>query len=46
MKRNSDNKLKEIDTEKQTCNYFADIINTNDLNLDNIILNENSYKNA
>ena len=40
MKKNNNNKLKEIDIVNCRCYYLDDIININDLNFDNISLNE------
>ena len=38
------NELKEIYIKNQTCYYFDDIINNNDVDLDNILLDKNSLK--
>ena len=45
IKRESAEKLKEIDTENHTCYYFDDIIKIEDFDLDNILIDEKSYKN-
>ena len=37
--------LKEIDIKNRMCHYFEDIIKTEDFNLDNILIDEKSYKN-
>ena len=42
---NSDNKLQEIDVKNNTCYYFDNTININDIDLDNILLDERSYEN-
>ena len=39
------NDLKEIDIKTHMCYYFSDIIKTEDFNLDNILIDEKSYKN-
>ena len=41
----SSNKLRETDVKNHTCYYFDDIVNVNDLHLDNILLDEKTYKN-
>ena len=41
----SNNKLK-IDIKNCTCNYFDDIIKSEDCDIDNILIDENSYKNV
>ena len=38
--------VNEIDTNNQPCYYFDDIININDLDLENILIDEKSYKNV
>ena len=38
------NESKAIDIKSCICYYFDDIININDLDLNNILLNEKSYK--
>ena len=37
--------LKETDMKNYTCHYLDDIINTNDIDLVNILWNEESYEN-
>ena len=37
--------FKKIIIKNHTCYYFNDIINTNYLNLDNILLDDKSFKN-
>ena len=37
--------LKEINIKNHTCYYFDDIIKVEDFNLDNILIDEKSYKN-
>ena len=39
------NNLKEINTISRTCYYFDDIIKFEDFNIDNILIDEKSYKN-
>ena len=46
MKTENNNELKEIDIKSRTFYHFDDIIDNNDLNLDNILLDEKSYKNV
>ena len=41
----SNDKLKEINIKGGTCYYFDDIIKTEDFDLDNILIDEKSYKN-
>ena len=41
----SNDKLKETDIKNRTCHYFDDIIKIYDFNLDNILIDEKSYKN-
>ena len=41
----SNDKLKEIDIKNRTCYYFDDIIKIEDFDLDNILIDEKSYKN-
>ena len=41
----SNEKLKEINIKNLTCYYFDDIIKTEDFDLDNILIDEKSYKN-
>ena len=38
-------KLKEIDIKNRTCYHFDDIIKTEDFNLNNVLIDEKSYKN-
>ena len=38
------NKLKEVDIKNRICYYFDHIINSNDFDLDNILLVENHMK--
>ena len=38
--------LKETDIKKGTCYYFDDIIKIADFNLDNVLIDEKSYKNV
>ena len=40
----NNNELKETDTKNRTCYYFDDIIKIEDFNLDNILIDEISYK--
>lgn len=40
----AENKQKETNIENRTCFCFDDIIKINDLDLEKIILDENSYK--
>ena len=40
----SKDELKVIDIENHTCYYFDDVMRAVDINLDNILLDENSYK--
>ena len=40
----SNNQLKEIDIKNRTCYYFDDIIKIEDFNIDNISIDEKSYK--
>ena len=42
----SKNELKEIDIKNCTCYYFDDIVKIENLNLDNILMDEKSYKNV
>ena len=42
---NSSNELKEIDIKIRRCYHFDDIIKTEGLNLDNILIDEKPYKN-
>ena len=44
LKMDINNKLNEIDIKNPTCYYFDYIININDIDLDNIFLNKNSYE--
>ena len=37
-------KLKEIDFKNCTCYYFDDIIKIEDFDIDNILIDEKSYK--
>ena len=41
----SNDKLKEIYIKNRMCYYFNDTIKIEDLDLDNILINEKSYKN-
>ena len=41
----SNDKLKEIDIKNGTCYYFDDIIKIEYFYLDNILIDEKSYKN-
>ena len=45
MKMEGNKKLKEIDIKNCTCYYFDEIINSHDLDLDNMLLDEKSYEN-
>ena len=45
MKIESNDKLKEINVKNGTCYYFKDIIKLEDCDLDNISIDEKSYKN-
>ena len=45
MKIESNDKLKEINVKNGTCYYFKDIIKFEDFDLDNISIDEKSYKN-
>ena len=45
MKKNSDSNLEEIDIKNRTYSCYGDIINTNDLKHDNILLHELIYFN-
>ena len=38
-------KLKEIDIRNRTCHYFDYIIKIEDFDLDNVLIDEKSYKN-
>ena len=40
----SNDKLKEIDIENRTCYYFDDTIKFEDFGLDNILIDEKSYR--
>ena len=40
----SNHKLKEIDIENCTCYYFDGIIKTAEFNLNNILIDEQSYE--
>ena len=40
----SNNQLKEIDIKNRMCYYFDDIIKIEDFNIDNISIDEKSYK--
>ena len=42
----SKNELKEIDIKNCTCYYFEDIVKIENLDLDNILMDEKSYKNV
>ena len=42
----SKNELKEIDIKNCTCYYFDDIVKIENLDLDNILMDEKSYKNV
>ena len=42
----SKNELKEIDIINCTCYYFDDIVKIENLDLDNILMDEKSYKNV
>ena len=44
MWKMNNNKLKEINIENCPCYYFDDIINIYDLDVDNILIDEKSYK--
>ena len=41
----SNDELKEIDIENRTCYYFNDMIKFEDFNLDNILVDEESFEN-
>ena len=41
----SNGELKEINIKNHTCYYFDDIIKIEDVDFDNILLDEKSYKN-
>ena len=41
----SNNELKEIDIKTRACYYFDDIIKIEDFDLDNILIDQKSYKN-
>ena len=41
----SNNELKEIDIKNRTCYFYDDIIKFEDFDLDNILIDEKSYKN-
>ena len=41
----ANNELKEIDIKKRTCHYFDDTIKFEKLDLDNILIDEESYEN-
>ena len=43
---NSNDELKEINIKNRTCYYFDAIINIEDLNLDNILIDEQSHENT
>ena len=45
MKIESNDKLKEINVKNGTCYYFKDMIKFEDCDLDNISIDEKSYKN-
>ena len=40
----SKDELKEIDIKKRTCYYFDDIMRVTDIDFDNILSDEKSYK--
>ena len=40
----SNNQLKEIDIKNRMCYYFDDIIKIEDFNIDNISIDEKSYR--
>ena len=40
----SNDGLKQTDIKNNTCYYFDDIININDLDLENILIDKNSYE--
>ena len=42
----SNDGLKQTDIKNHTCYYFGDIININDLDLENIFIDKNSYENV
>ena len=42
---NSDNKLKEVDIKNQKCYYLGKVIDSNNLNLDNILIDKKWYEN-
>lgn len=42
---NSDNKLKEVDIKNQKCYYLGKVIDSNNLNLDNILVDKKWYEN-
>ena len=44
IKMGSNHKLKEIDIENCTCYYFDGIIKTAEFNLNNILIDEQSYE--
>ena len=44
MNMEHNDKLKEIDIKIRTCHYFNDIIKIETLDLDNISIDEKSYK--
>ena len=39
----SNDELKKIDIKNRTCYYFDEIIKSEDLNIDNILIAEKSY---
>ena len=41
----SNDKLKETDIKNRTCYYFDDIIKIEDFDIDNILIEQKSYKN-
>ena len=41
---NSKNELKEIDIKNHTCYYFDDTMRVKDIDFDNILLDEKSYR--
>ena len=45
IKTETNDKLKEIDIKNRTCYYFDNIIKTEDFDLENILIDEKSYKN-
>lgn len=42
---NSDNNLKEVDIKNQKCYYLGKVIDSNNLNLDNILVDKKWFEN-